>query len=216
MKTTFIVTALFTIVNGSSALSVQSNIAQVKNFKPSHQKQTAKNLYIDVHHFGPGKVKYEDVAKAHAKDLATQSKFGVNFIRFWVDEERGNVYCLAQAPNKQSIKKTHAKAHGLMPDDIYLVKSGSEAALKTGENFYLDVHKLGAGKVTAEAVAGAHQKDLATEPKYGVNFVNYWVSEKEGLVFCLSQAPDSTSVINTHKEAHGLLPAYVERIRQGQ
>ncbi|HWH62753.1 MAG TPA: hypothetical protein VNS50_05745, partial [Ginsengibacter sp.] len=29
-----------------------------------------KNLYIDVHELGPGKVKYEDVAKAHAKDLA--------------------------------------------------------------------------------------------------------------------------------------------------
>jgi len=31
--------------------------------------------------------------------------------------------------------------------------------------------------------------------------------EKEGVVMCLSQAKDSASVINTHKEAHGLIPA---------
>ena len=103
-----------------------------------------------------------------------------------------------------------------MPDEIYLVKSGSEVSLHAGNDFFLDVHKLGAGKVTAEAAAGAHQKDLATESKYGVNFINYWVNEKEGVIFCLSQAPDSTSVINTHREAHGLVPAYVESIRQGQ
>ncbi|OCX52004.1 hypothetical protein BEL04_18295 [Mucilaginibacter sp. PPCGB 2223] len=80
----------------------------------------------------------------------------------------------------------------------------------------MDVHTLGAGKVTAKAAAAVHQKDLATESKYGVNFVNYWVNEKQGVVFCLSQAPDSISIIKTHKEAHGLVPAYVESVREGQ
>jgi hypothetical protein len=32
------------------------------------------------------------------------------------------------------------------------------------------VHNLGAGKVTYNAVAGAHAKDLATEGQYGVEF----------------------------------------------
>ena len=49
-------------------------------------KTGSENLYIDVHQLEPGKVKYEDVAKAHAKDLAVEKKYGVNFINYWVDE----------------------------------------------------------------------------------------------------------------------------------
>lgn len=173
----------------------------------------SKNLYMDIHHLGPGKVKYEDVAKAHAKDLAVEGKYGVNFIKYWVDEASGNVYCLSSAADTQSIRKTHAEAHGLLPDQIYLVKGGAESSLNSGQKFFLDVHKLGEGKVTAKDVAAAHQKDLAVEQKYGVNFINYWVNEKDGIVVCFSQAPDSTAIINTHKEAHGLVPAYVEQVK---
>src|SRR3954463_14920330 len=78
-------------------------------------KTSTKNLYIDVHRLEPGKVKYEEVAKAHAKDLATQEKYGVDFLKFWVDEEKGLVYCLSSAANPQSITKTHSEAHGLLP-----------------------------------------------------------------------------------------------------
>jgi hypothetical protein len=91
-----------------------------------------------------------------------------------------------------------------------------EAALKGHNNLFLDVHYLGAGKVSAKDVAGAHKKDLAVQGKYGVNFINYWVNEKDGVVMCLSEAKDSTSVIQTHKEAHGLLPAYVLKVKQGE
>jgi phenolic acid decarboxylase len=69
--------------------------------------------------------------------------------------------------------------------------------------------------VTARDVEAAHQKDLAVEHKYGVNFINYWVNERDGIVVCLSQASDSTSIINTHKEAHGLIPAYVVKVKEG-
>ena len=133
-----------------------------------------------MHHFGPGKVKYEDVAKAHAKDLAVEKKFGVHFINYWVDETEGNVYCLSSAADSLSIRKTHATAHGLLPDEILLVKGGKASALNDGKNFFLDVHHLGAGKVTAKDVAAAHEKDLAVEQKHGVNFINYWVNEKRG------------------------------------
>lgn len=174
------------------------------------------NYYIDVHHLGAGKVTAAAVADAHKKDLAIENKYGVHFIKYWVDESAGNVYCLSSAPDTMDIRKTHAEAHGLLPDQIYLVTAGTEAMAKEGKDFYLDVHELGAGNVKAADVAAAHQKDLAVEKKYGVNFINYWVDEKDGRVVCLSQAPDSTAVINTHKEAHGLLPAYVEKVKQGQ
>ena len=70
-------------------------------------------------------------------------------------------------------------------------------------------------KVTAAAVAAAHKKDLAVQGKYGVNFIDYWVNEKDGIIVCLSQAPDSAAVINTHREAHGLLPAYIVKVKPG-
>jgi phenolic acid decarboxylase len=97
-----------------------------------------------------------------------------------------------------------------------MVTDGQEATLNNGKDFYLDVHELGAGNVTAKDVAGAHQKDLAVQGKYGVNFINYWVDEKDGRVVCLSQASDSADIIKTHKEAHGLIPAYVVKVKQGQ
>lgn len=172
-------------------------------------------LFIDVHHLGKGKVTYDAVSKAHAKDLAVEKKYNVHFINFWVDEAGGNVYCLSSSPDSASIRKTHAEAHGLLPDEYYIVSDGKKSAPNGEKNYYLDVHELGAGNVTAEAVAGAHQKDLAVEKKYDVNFINYWVDTKQGLVFCLSQAPDSTNVIKTHREAHGLIPAYVMEVKPG-
>jgi len=175
-----------------------------------------KNLYIDVHQLTPGKVKYEDVAGAHAKDLITEKKYDVHFIKYWVNEEKGLVYCLSSSRDTQSIVKTHAEAHGLLPAHIYLVKDGEEAAMIDQKNLFLDVHYLGAGNVKAKDVAAAHKKDLAVQKKYGVNFINYWVDEKEGTVMCLSQAKDSSAIINTHKEAHGLIPAYVLKVKQGE
>jgi len=148
--------------------------------------------------------------------LAVEGKFGVHFLKYWVNEEKGLVYCLSSSIDSEMIRKTHAEAHGLLPEFIYQVTDGEAAKLKGHNNFYLDVHYLGEGNVTAKEVAGAHKKDLAVEGKYGVNFINYWVDEKNGVVMCLSQAKDSTAVIKTHKEAHGLLPAYVLEVKQGK
>lgn len=189
--------------------------AQTKKTDAVVDNAGAKHLFIDVHKLGPGKVKYEDVAAAHAKDLAVEGKYGVDFMKYWVDEDKGLVYCLSSARDTASIRKTHAEAHGLLPQDYYLVTDGQEAALKGQKNLYLDIHELGAGHVTAKDVAGAHQKDLAVQPKYGVNFINYWVDEKNGVVMCLSEAADSTSIIKTHKEAHGLVPSSVLKVKQG-
>src|SRR5258706_4725503 len=77
-----------------------------------------KSLFLDVHHFGAGKVTAKDVAAAHKKDLAVQKKYGVNIIKYWLDEKNGDVYCLASAPDSQSLRATHAEAHGLLPDNI--------------------------------------------------------------------------------------------------
>src|SRR5690349_2445175 len=128
-------TKIMTLI-GLSGLLLMSCSTQVK------QEVTADKtpkLYLDVHDLGPGNVTFEAVADAHKKDLAAQSEFDVNFIKYWVDEKAGKVYCLANAPSEANLFKTHNKAHGLVPDDIMEVTEGLEAAL-SGKMLYLDVH----------------------------------------------------------------------------
>ena len=56
---------------------------------------------------------------------------------------------------------------------------------------YLDVHHLGAGKVNAQAVAEAHQKDLAHQAKHHVKYLNYWLDADSGTIRCLAEAPSA-------------------------
>jgi AraC-like DNA-binding protein len=78
-------------------------------------------LYMDRHNI-PGLAPI-DVAAAHLKDLEIQEHYGCMCITYWVDEERGNVFCLIQSPNKQIVSEMHNKAHGLIPHDIIEVDS---------------------------------------------------------------------------------------------
>ncbi len=211
MKIIYAAVTLFVLNIISFHLKAQTTGTDAAMIRPA-----GKNLYIDVHQLEPGKVKYEEVAGAHAKDLAVQGKHGVNFIKYWVNEEKGLVYCLSTSSDTESIKKAHAEAHGLIPNLCYRVTEGMEAALQGNKNLFLDIHYLGAGKVSEKDVAEAHKKDLAVQEKYGVNFINYWVDQKEGIVMCLAEAKDSTLVIKTHKEAHGLVPEKVMKVKQGE
>ncbi|WP_205748090.1 DUF4242 domain-containing protein [Dyadobacter luticola] len=187
-----------------------------KSESQSIDSNQQKSMFLDVHNLEPGKVTFDAVADAHKKDLATQGKYGVNFVKFWVDEAAGKVYCLSESPDSAAVYRTHKEAHGLVPDLVQPVSSGKEAVAGVQPTLFLDIHQLGAGNVTAKAVADAHVKDLAVQGKYGVNFINYWVDEKSGAVMCLSEAKDANSVISTHKEAHGLIPVEVHQVKQGQ
>lgn len=176
----------------------------------------AKRLFMDVHNLEPGKVTFDAVAGAHQKDLAAQGKFDVSFIKYWVDEAKGKVYCLAEARDSASVYMTHKEAHGLVPDLVSPVTDGPEVDIKDPSTLYFDVHYLGAGKVTAKAVADAHEKDLAVQDKYDVSFINYWVDEKAGVVVCLSEAKNSQAIIETHTAAHGLVPSEIHKVKQGE
>src|SRR4051812_43440640 len=211
MKMFFLVLTLTTVNFLATHSSAQPNVSDT-----SVHKNAGKNLYIDVHRFQPGSVKFEDVAKAHIKDLAADGKYGADFIKFWVDEKEGLVYWLSSSADSESSRKTHAEAHGLLPAQISQVTNGAEGATEGQKDFFLDIHELGAGKVTAKDVAAAHKKDLEVQQKYGVNFINYWVDEKAGEIICLSQAKDAASIIQTHKEAHGLVPFKVMKVKQGE
>jgi hypothetical protein len=69
---------------------------------------------------------------------------------------------------------------------------------------FMDVHKVEGG-VSATDLAAAHQKDLETQGKYGVEYQRYWVDESAGQVFCLVEAPDAASAKAVHAEAHGMV-----------
>ena len=71
-------------------------------------------------------------------------------------------------------------------------------------SLYMDVHTIDGG-VTADAVAGAHQADLATQSAYDVHYLKYWVDEQAGKIFCLVDAPDAEAANRVHREAHGLV-----------
>src|SRR5206468_3857909 len=108
-------------------------------------------------------------AGAHQRDLANEAKHGVAFKAYWVDEKAGKVYCLAEAPSREAVNAVHKEAHGLMAARIMEVTADNASWIPTpGAKLYLDVHHLGAGKVTARDVAAAHEKDLAVGPKHGV------------------------------------------------
>jgi hypothetical protein len=83
-----------------------------------------RKLFMDTHLAGPGAIRGEDVAEAHRKDLEVQDDFGVRFLEYWYDEDSGKIHCLAEAPDADSVRAAHEKAHGMVPDEILEVTPG--------------------------------------------------------------------------------------------
>ena len=81
-------------------------------------------LFMDVHQIDGG-VAMEDVAKAHLADLQTQAAYDVRYLRYWVDELGGRVFCLVEAPSAEAAASVHREAHALVADHIYQVQEGS-------------------------------------------------------------------------------------------
>jgi hypothetical protein len=82
-------------------------------------------LFMDVHENLPEGATVEDVAAAHEADLSTQGAHGVAYLRYWVDEGSGKVFCLADAPSAEAAVAVHREAHGLVADRIFEVVEGS-------------------------------------------------------------------------------------------
>lgn len=79
--------------------------------------------FIDIHDL-PG-VKAGDVVPAHEADVRVGPKFGVDYQHYWVDEAAGKVFCLVDAPDKDSANKVHEEAHGLVAHKLYEVQQGA-------------------------------------------------------------------------------------------
>lgn len=80
-------------------------------------------LFMDIHSL-PGATA-QAIAEARLRDLEEQEKYHVRYLRYWVDEVQGKVFCLVEAPSMEAATAVHREAHGLVADEIYEVLEGS-------------------------------------------------------------------------------------------
>ena len=50
---------------------------------------------------------------------------GVDYREYWVDEAEGKVFCLVDAPDKETATRVHREAHGLEAHTLYEVEQGA-------------------------------------------------------------------------------------------
>jgi hypothetical protein len=79
---------------------------------------------------------------------------------------------------------------------------------------FMDTHEKVDG-LTADAVAGAHQRDLEVQQKHGARYLKYWFNENNGRVYCLVDAPSKEAAEAVHREAHGLLADEIVEVKEG-
>lgn len=77
---------------------------------------------------------------------------------------------------------------------------------------FMDYHK--GHDISVDDVKKAHMADRAIQEKYGVNYRQFWVNEKEGTIFCLMEGPDTEACAAVHREAHGNMACNIIPVRQ--
>jgi hypothetical protein len=82
------------------------------------------SLFMDVHTV-EGEVCVEDVVQLRLADLRTQPAYDVKYLRYWVSESSGKVFCLVEAPSAIAAATVHLEAHGGVAQELFAVKEGS-------------------------------------------------------------------------------------------
>lgn len=77
-------------------------------------------LYMDIHEL-PG-ITPEQLAAAHHADHQTQEKYGVKYRKYWVNQDCGKVFCLAEAPSAEAANQVHREAHGFVAEKLLEVQ----------------------------------------------------------------------------------------------
>ncbi len=89
-------------------------------------------LYMDVHTLQGATTIQVD--QAHAADLETQGKYGVEYLKYWFKESQGKAFCLVNAPSPEAAQLVHREAHGQVAEKIIPVEPELvEAFLGGGE-----------------------------------------------------------------------------------
>lgn len=74
-------------------------------------------------HIVPG-VNPKEVAEAHSRDVYLEKDHNCKCLTYWVDELRGHVFCLIEAPSRETVYELHNRSHGLLPHKIIEVQPG--------------------------------------------------------------------------------------------
>lgn len=77
-------------------------------------------LFMDIHRVD-GPIDAEEVAEAHVKDLETQGRYGVTYLRAWIDDASNRIFCLVEADTADDAVTVHREAHGGVADEIFPV-----------------------------------------------------------------------------------------------
>lgn len=78
-------------------------------------------LYMDLHKY-PNGITKEECEMAHLQDLKVQERYGVKYLKFYVNEDAGMVFCLIDAPDKEACHAVHDEAHGDIATEIIEVE----------------------------------------------------------------------------------------------
>ncbi len=65
--------------------------------------------FMDIHNGFVGVTK-EQLAEAHARDVAIEDSEGVHFEKAWLDPISGKVFCLSTGPSRESVMRIHERA----------------------------------------------------------------------------------------------------------
>ncbi len=68
-------------------------------------------------HIGQG-LTAEDMALAHQMDVRIQKDYYCKCLTYWFDKERGNAFCLIEAPSKEHVFELHKNSHKSIPNEI--------------------------------------------------------------------------------------------------
>jgi class 3 adenylate cyclase len=66
----------------------------------------------------------EELADAHARDLAVQGRYGVEYHTVWYDLAAGTVFCLMEGPSKEAVDAVHREAHDASANVIIEIPDG--------------------------------------------------------------------------------------------
>lgn len=75
---------------------------------------------------------------------------------------------------------------------------------------YLDFHQL--ESLTLDDVKKAHLADLEHQEEFGVRFIQYWVNEKAGTIFCLMEGPDEDACVACHWASNSITPCTIQEV----
>ncbi len=79
---------------------------------------------------------------------------------------------------------------------------------------YMVIHSVHGG-ATIDGAAQADAADLKAQGTHDVRYLRYWVSEAEGKIICLVDAPSAEAANTVHREADGLVADDVFEVREG-